>query len=230
MKAKESVKLVQTGLLIPPEKQASHIGPITRSQFAKLATLGPDDEFTPPDGAKPDELAKPGEGARDISGRAIDLIQHFESCELKAYKDEAGVWTIGWGHTGLQHKDGTVYPGRAISQEKADQLFRYDMEQFEARVSAFTKGIELNDDEYGALVAFDFNTGKLDSSTLLKRLKAEDRSGAANEFLKWIRAGGKVQNGLIRRRRSERRLFLGRAKAVLENMREVELDKQGKLG
>jgi lysozyme len=149
------------------------------------------------------------DGARHISDRGLELVKHFEGLYLKAYQDFVGVWTIGWGHTGLQHKDGTVFRGREISPEKATELLRYDMHQFEQRVISFVT-VPVNDDEFAALVSFDFNTGGLGKSTLLKKLNGGDRTGAADEFLKWDKAGGKVLRGLTRRRQSERNLFLGK--------------------
>lgn len=156
-----------------------------------------------------------GQGKRHISDDGLKLVKEFEGLYLKAYKDAVGVWTIGWGHTGLQHKDGTVSGGRMITKEKAEELLRYDMEQFERRVDSFVK-VPLNDDEFAALVSFDFNTGALDRSTLLKKLNAGDRAGAADEFLKWNKAGGRVLRGLTRRRQSERNLFLGKRPFIVE--------------
>lgn len=147
--------------------------------------------------------------SRKISSEGLALVKHFESLFLKAYKCPAGVWTIGWGHTGLQHNDGTVYAGRTITEAKAEELLAYDMHQFEERVSALVK-VPLTQNQFDALVSFDFNTGALHKSTLLKRLNARDYSGAADQFLKWTRAGGRVLRGLTRRRQSERNLFIGK--------------------
>lgn len=151
---------------------------------------------------------------RRINGRGIELVKHFESLFLKAYQDVVGVWTIGWGHTGLQHKDGTVYKGRVITKEKAEELLRYDMHQFEARVRTFVK-VAINDDQFSALVSFDFNTGGLGKSTTLRKLNAGDNQGAADALLMWNKAGGKVVRGLTRRRQSERNLFLGKTPFIV---------------
>lgn len=145
---------------------------------------------------------------RDISERGVELIKHFESFFPKAYKDPVGVWTIGWGHTGLTHKDGTVRAGRVITKEEGEALFRHDMDFFEGRVSKFIT-VPLNDDEFAALVSFDFNTGGLGDSTLRRLLNAGDRKGAALQFRRWNKAGGKVLAGLTRRRKSEENLFNG---------------------
>lgn len=152
---------------------------------------------------------------RHISQRGIELIKHFEGLFLKAYKDPVGIWTIGYGSTGLQHKDGTVYPGRTITKPEAEELLKYDMHQFEARVQTFVK-VPLTDDQFAALVSFDFNTGGLGRSTLLKKLNAGDYIGASRQFLRWDKAGGKTLRGLTRRRQSEMNLFLGNEKYIIK--------------
>jgi lysozyme len=151
---------------------------------------------------------------RHIKERGLDLVKHFESLFLKAYQDPVGVWTIGWGHTGLKHNDGTVHKGRAITEDDAHELLRHDMETFAERVAEFIT-VPLNDDQFDALVSFDFNTGGLAKSTLRKKLNAGDYEGAANEFPKWNKAGGKVLRGLTRRRKSEQNLFLGKADYIV---------------
>ena len=152
---------------------------------------------------------------REINERGLKLVEEFEGLSLKAYKDEVGVWTIGWGHTGLQHNDGTVYKGRTITRTEAVQLLRYDMHKNEASVSALIK-VPLSDDEFAALVSFQFNTGGLRNSTLLRKLNKGDYEGAAGQFGRWIYAGGKALRGLVRRRASERNLFLGETPYIVE--------------
>src|SRR6266498_1702606 len=121
---------------------------------------------------------------RHINQRGLDLVKHFEDLYLKAYKDEVGIWTIGYGHTGLKHNDGTVYPGRIITEEQANNLLAYDMGVFEDRVNRLVTAT-LTDDQFSALVSFDFNTGGLEGSTLLRLLNSEDYQGAADQFLRW---------------------------------------------
>jgi lysozyme len=153
--------------------------------------------------------------ARTINHRAEKLIKHFESLFLEAYQDPVGVWTIGWGHTGLTHKDGSVYRGLEITKEDAQRLFKHDMNHFESGVEKLVT-VPLNDDQFGALVSFHFNTGSLGKSTLLKKLNKGDYAGAANEFPKWNKAGGKVLRGLTRRRKSEQNLFEGKTPFIVE--------------
>ncbi len=146
-------------------------------------------------------------------------MKHFEGCYLKAYRCPAGVWTIGFGHTGLQHKDGTVYAARTITRKTAEDLLRYDINQFEERVKVLCRYHALLFCEFDALVSFDFNTGALHRSTLLKHVLAGEDLKAANEFMKWTRGGGKVLPGLVRRRKAERALYLGGDwKQLLENI------------
>jgi lysozyme len=154
---------------------------------------------------------------RQINERGFFLVKHFEGLQLNAYKDEVGVWTIGWGHTGLQHKDGTVHEGRTITLEEANLLLRYDMHQFESRVSTFAT-VPLTDDQFSALVSFDFNLGKLGRSTLLKKLNARDYIGASKEFPKWNKAKGKVLKGLTLRRLSEKNLFNGLENYIVDKL------------
>ena len=146
--------------------------------------------------------------SRPVSQSGLDLVKHFEGLYLTAYRDEVGIYTIGWGHTGLIHNDGTVYKGRTISSDQAIELLKYDLRNFAKRVAEGTS-VVINNDQFSALVSFDFNTGGFLKSTLRKKLNAGDFTGAADEFLKWNKAGGKLLAGLTRRRKSERNLFLG---------------------
>lgn len=139
-----------------------------------------------------------------ISQKGIKLIQDFEGLALKAYKDPIGIWTWGYGSTGPH-----VTPDKVGTKEEAEQLLKKDLERFEKGVSEIVK-VPLNQNQFDALCSFAFNLGigNLKSSTLLKKLNASDYKGAADEILRWNRAGGKVLAGLTRRRIAERDLFL----------------------
>ncbi len=144
----------------------------------------------------------------NISPLGIQLVKHFEGLFLKAYLCPAKVWTIGYGHTGLKHNDGTVKRGRTITEAEADQLLEHDLNtKYGPDVERLVK-VPLTQQQFDALVSFHFNTGALAKSTLLKKLNQNDKVGAAEEFLKWTRGGGKVLKGLVRRRQAERHLFL----------------------
>ena len=152
-----------------------------------------------------------------ISAIGIELIKHFESClepagngMFQAYADPAHGWkvpTIGWGT--IQYPDGSkVMRGDLISQKRADELLAWEVEQKTKGVSELVT-ICLNDGELGAVVSFAYNCGlgNLAKSTLLRKLNQGDKSGAAREFGKWTKAGGRVLAGLVRRRKAERYLF-----------------------
>ena len=146
---------------------------------------------------------------RAISKDGLALIKEFEGLFLEAYQDGGGVWTIGWGHTGLVHNDGTVYRGRKITVEEAERLLAYDLRVFEARVERFIT-VPVNDDIFAALVSFDFNTGGLGDSTLRRLLNEGKYTEAAMQFTRWNKDNGRTIPGLTRRRQSERNLFLGK--------------------
>lgn len=155
----------------------------------------------------------------ELGVRGRKLIQAFERCERKlpdstiaAYQDGGGVWTIGWGHTGPEVKQGMV-----ITQGRADQLFEQDVASFVRDVNFLVK-VPLTQNQFDALVSFSYNVGSdidadtkaegLGDSTLLRKLNAGDYAGAAAEFPKWCNDNGKVVAGLVRRRKAEAELFL----------------------
>jgi GH24 family phage-related lysozyme (muramidase) len=137
------------------------------------------------------------------SQAGIDLIKSFEGLRLKAYVCPAGKLTIGYGHT-----EG-VAPRDAICAIGAENLLRKDLVYFEAGVSKLLK-VTVRQSQFDALVSFAFNLGlgALKRSTLLRKLNAGDDYGAADEFLRWNKSGGKVLEGLTRRRKAEREMFL----------------------
>lgn len=139
-----------------------------------------------------------------ISNKGINLIKQFEGLELKAYKDSVGVVTIGYGSTGPH-----VFMGQIITEAQAEVLLIKDLSRFESGVTELVK-VPLTQNQLDALVSFSFNLGlgNLKSSTLLKKLNAKDYVGASKEFERWNKAGGKVLNGLTRRRLAEKELFL----------------------
>ena len=135
------------------------------------------------------------------------LIKESEGCVLKAYPDPATggePWTIGYGHTGSD-----VRPGKVIDQDEADRLLDEDVDLFERGVNRLVN-VDLTQGQFDALVCFAFNLGlgALQQSTLLKLLNAGDYEGAAKQFLRWDKVGGKVMAGLTKRRQAESELFL----------------------
>lgn len=146
---------------------------------------------------------------KSVSQEGLDLIKHFEGLYLTAYKDPVGIWTIGYGHTGIKHNDGTVKSGRKITLQEANDLLTFDLNtKYLPAVLRLVK-VNINQAQLDSLVSFNFNTGSLGSSTLLKKLNQSDYNGAAEEFLKWVNAGGNKLAGLVRRRNAEREMFIG---------------------
>lgn len=137
------------------------------------------------------------------SDAGITLVKSSEGLKLVAYKCPAGIWTNGYGHTGPD-----VTPGMVITQAQADALLARDLERFEAGVARLVK-VPLNQNQFDALVCFSFNLGlgALQGSTLLRLLNAGDYAGAAAQFPRWNKAGGKELPGLTRRRAAEQSLF-----------------------
>lgn len=140
--------------------------------------------------------------------RAMEIIKKFEGLRLEAYQDVVGVWTIGWGTT--VYPDGSrVKRGDRITEDYAEECLAHDMLKFENGIAGHIP-YQLNPNQNAALISFAYNLGlgALYHSTLLKKIHDKDLEGAANEFKKWCHAGGKKVNGLVRRRKDERNLFL----------------------
>ena len=135
--------------------------------------------------------------------KGIDLIKHFEGCELEAYKCPAGVWTIGYGHIK------GVSEGMTITQDEAEQMLKDEMAEYEGYVNKLVT-VELNQNQFDAMVSWVYNLGggNLGASTLLKVLNAGDYAGVPAQMMRWNKAGGKVLEGLTRRRQAEADLFV----------------------
>jgi lysozyme len=149
-----------------------------------------------------------------LTQAGANLIQHFEGCLKKSgshyvpYKCPANVLTIGFGHT--NHHGRKFDAASRWTSEECHAAFLEDMQGFEAAVRRLVH-VPLTDYQFDALVSFTYNCGEgnLAKSTLLKRVNAGDHAGAAKEFHKWNKGGGKVLPGLTRRRASESLLYQG---------------------
>lgn len=134
---------------------------------------------------------------------ALDFIRNEEGCELHSYLCPAGKWTIGYGHTQ------GVTEGMAISQAHAEDLLRADVIDCAERMASYIKA-PVTKWQYIALVSLSFNVGDLrrKAPKLLHYLNSRQEDKAAHEFLDICRAGGRVVEGLKRRREKEAKLFL----------------------
>ena len=137
------------------------------------------------------------------SERGLALIRQFEGLRLAAYKCSANVPSIGWGTTK------GVKMGDTITREEADRLLCEDAQRFADHIDAVVK-VPLNQNQIDALVAFVYNIGPaaFGKSTMLKLINQGLLEDAANQFVRWNRAGDQVLAGLTRRRMAERDLFL----------------------
>jgi lysozyme len=146
----------------------------------------------------------------DIPPAALQLVAEFEGYRSEAYRCPAGVWTIGYGTT--RWGDGRpVQPGDTITEDAARRLLKRDLADAAQAVDDLVK-VELTEHQRAALISFVYNIGRgaFARSTLLARLSAGHMTSAADEFMRWIRAGGVVLPGLVRRRSAEAKLFSGR--------------------
>jgi lysozyme len=137
------------------------------------------------------------------SAAGVAAIRAFEGCVLLAYQDTGGVWTIGYGHTGLE-----VVKGLMWSRVRADSVLDIDLVRFESAVAKAVK-VPLSQGQFDALVSLAFNIGAaaFSSSTLVKKLNAGDIAGAAQQFVVWHMDNGAVNKVLLARRAAELWMF-----------------------
>lgn len=139
----------------------------------------------------------------DIPQCGLDLIKSVEGCELKAYQDQGGIWTIGYGHTP------GVKQGDVCTQEQADKWLAEDCREAWDALCRLVR-VRLTSNQAGALLSFIFNVGvgNFEASTLLKRLNLSDYDSIPAELRRWNKIDGKISAGLINRRNKEASLWL----------------------
>lgn len=151
-----------------------------------------------------------GGGVRIDEGGAVilaaALVKSFEGLRLVPYFCPAGVLTVGYGHAILPAETSLK---AGVTAEEAEAILLKDMAW--ALFAARDVGRVLTDGQAAALTSLIFNIGwaAWAKSTIRRRVVAGDMRGAAGEFGKWVRGGGKVLPGLVNRRREERRIFEG---------------------
>ena len=140
-----------------------------------------------------------------ISAEGLALIKKFEGCELAAYQDAVGVWTIGYGHIK------GVKEGMTITKQQAEEMLLEELVEYENYVLEAVNH-QLDQCMFDALVSWTYNLGpsNLNSSTMLKVLNAGDYDAVPEQIKRWNKAGGKVLQGLVRRREAEALLFEGK--------------------
>lgn len=130
------------------------------------------------------------------------LIRRFEGCRLTPYICPAGVWTCGWGSTGAD-----VFPGKRWTQEYADRRMYADALKFAKGTAALCPGLRGHQLCAIADFAYNLGLGRLKASTLRRRINEGDLEAAKMELRRWVRGGGKVLPGLVRRREAEAALL-----------------------
>lgn len=138
-----------------------------------------------------------------LSQAGLDFIKGWEGLRLEAYRDVAGVWTIGYGTTS------GVRPGMRVTKAEAEALLRKDAAEFEAAVNRYIN-VPLSQNQFDVLVSFTYNCGigALKRSTLRRKLNAGDYDSVPKELARWNKAGGRVVKGLVNRRGAEAAMWL----------------------
>lgn len=138
---------------------------------------------------------------------ALSAIKQFEGCKLKAYLDTGGVWTIGWGSTHYNDAS-SIKQGDVIDQAKADDLLSEQVKGYYITVKKMP--VILTNTQIAALTSFCYNEGirRFTTSTLYTMvIKDPHNSNIANEFLKWDYDNGKINQGLLNRRKKEAEIY-----------------------
>jgi lysozyme len=154
-----------------------------------------------------------------VSQKCIEQIKKDEGVRSRPYQCPALLWTVGVGHVidpnhakvKLADRKQLPVPAgwdRVLSAAEIDEILRKDLNRFEAGVLRLIK-VELTQGQFDALVSFSFNVGlgNLQNSTLRMKINRGDYEGAAEQFLVWTKAGGKVLKGLVIRRTHEKEMF-----------------------
>ena len=158
------------------------------------------------------------EQPRAIGPRGLALIKRFEGCArmrgdglIEAYPDPgtgAEPWTIGWGATGADRfSGGRIRAGTVWTQGQCDARLAEDLVRYAAEVARAIGSAPTTHGQFDALVSFHYNTGAIARATLTRKHIARDYAGAAAEFARWNKAGGRVLRGLDRRRAAEAALY-----------------------
>ncbi len=160
---------------------------------------------------------------RRIFEEAKKIIKEFEGLRLKAYRDPAGHWTIGYGHL-INTRCEKELLNRTITEEEAEELLEKDMERIWEGMWRYIK-IRLEDMHYlmwAAILSFCFNVGpgRLKGTGIGRALNRKDFERVAEELMRWVYAGGKVLRGLVRRREAERKMFLEGLRKLKEEAEE----------
>lgn len=142
-----------------------------------------------------------------INARGLKLIRRFEGFRAAAYRDAVGVWTIGYGHTSRAGAP-RVGPGMKITRAQGEKILARDVEKFAAQIRPLIK-VPLNENQFSALVSFAYNVGVggFRGSSVLRVVNRRRFDLVPQRLSLWVKAGGRVLPGLVRRRAAEGVLF-----------------------
>jgi lysozyme len=144
-----------------------------------------------------------------INTAGLDIIKYYEGWSSTVYKCPAGVGTIGYGSTWDMNGKRITMDHKKITKDYGEQLLLRELRHINYAMKKLIKA-ELTENMYSSLASLTYNigSGNLQHSTLRMKLNKGLYEVAADEFLKWRKAGGKVLKGLVRRRAREQELFL----------------------
>jgi lysozyme len=144
------------------------------------------------------------------SKKCSDLVKTQEGCILHPYKDQVGVWTIGWGCTYYPNGKSVRPDDPDLTQQQADKMLDWQIGMKAKGVNACILGLPVNQNQFDALVDFVYNLGlgALEKSTLLAKMRVDVNDPTIrDEFGKWIHAGKRVLDALVKRRQLEADLY-----------------------
>lgn len=141
-------------------------------------------------------------GAVALSGAY--LVAPFEGKENSVYLDPVNILTSCYGHTGQELKKGQTFTDKQCLDQLAVDLVKHDKQMLQ-----YVR-VPLTDKEHAAYLSFTYNlgVGAFSESTLLKKLNQKEFEAACKELDKWVYAGGKKLNGLVKRRAAEKQMCL----------------------
>ena len=156
-----------------------------------------------------------------VSPAAIRMICHHEGVRTRPYRCPALLWTVGVGHVidpshaAVKYEERRTLPipegwDRSLSMGEVDAILAQDLDRFERGVARLCPSAVNHQGQFDALVSFSFNVGlgNLQRSSLRMKHNRGEFDDAADEFMKWTKAGGRVLPGLVKRRTDERALYL----------------------
>lgn len=144
---------------------------------------------------------------------AAELCRKFEGFRSKPYLCPAGIPTIGYGSTAYEDGRRVTLADAPVTKERAEELLMHELHhQYLPGVLRCCPilGAANNLRRLNAIVDFAYNlgVGRLQTSTLRRRINALDWEGAQEELAKWVRGGGRVLPGLVKRRQCESLLLV----------------------